>query len=239
MSTANGPAQPADDFYSILSDFREFWDSGSPRLGENGAQGWKSSSKPYMVETKPPTTPPSPLSDSTSDIYLKWVNAEVQAEHEPRPLRSHETFPDDIDPYQVVFFSDIQSLLFPIQSSESLQHLALAFLSLLGINILPPRTSTTDSKANDPHMVPVDKFPSFWPSRASPRDRPWQVIAGEPMEPDRQSNMQRLTDSPVKCWSTTRDTLITGDWFSDFDAQSADYKDVSMIRYAANLLRRS
>jgi hypothetical protein len=163
------------------------------------------------------------------DTYRGWYDTEKQSEQESRLLRPYETFPNEIDPYQVVIFSDIQSLLFPIRTSTTLRHLAVAFLRLLGMNIAPPRTSTWSSFNNDPHLVLAAGDP-FWPSQPPPKDRPWQVIAGEAMEPNVSSNLERLTASPVKCWSVTIDTLVDVDWFSNLDAQSWNNNDMVMIR---------
>lgn len=226
-----------DDFFSVLSDFGKFWESGLPRLGEEGAQGWKSAKKQDAVRSKPQADLMILSTLSSTNTFHKWYDTETQAEQESRPLRSHETFPNDIDPFRVVMFSDIQSLMFPIRTSESLRHLAVAFLRLLGVGIAPPKSPTSVRINNDPHMVPINTSDTFWPSPLSTKDRPWQVIAGEAMEPIRQPHLHKMTDSPVKCWSTTRDTLLGIDWFRDLDVGSIAGKDLIMIRYVQGLLR--
>jgi hypothetical protein len=229
LPALDGSAESTGDFYSVLSDFGKFWDSGGPRLGENDATGWKAAKNHHeSAQTLQPKLS-SPAAVQQMDTYRSWYDTENQAEQESKLLRSYETFPNEIDPYQVVIFSDIQSLLFPIKTSTTLHHLAVAFLRLLGVNIAPPKTSTSVSIINDPHLV-LAAADLFWPSQPLPKDRPWQVIAGEAMEPNVSSNLENLTASPVKCWSVTTDTLVNVDWFSNLDAQSWSNIDMVTIR---------
>lgn len=229
MSASDGSAESTGDFYSVLSDFGKFWDSGAPRLGENDATGWKSAKNQHeFAQTLQPQLL-SPAAVQQIDPYRSWYDTERQAEQETKLLRSYETFPNEIDPYQVVIFSDIQSLLFPIRTSTTLRHLAVAFLRLLGVKIAPPKTSTSVCINDDPHLV-LAAADLFWPSRSPPKDRPWQVIAGEAMEPSVSSNLEKLTASPIKCWSATMDTLVDVDWFSSIDARSWDNNVMATIR---------
>ena len=225
----DGSAESTGDFYSVLSDFGKFWDNGGPRLGENGAIGWRLAKDHHeFAQTLQPHLW-KPAAVQQMDTYCSWYDTENQAEQESKLLRSYETFPNEVDPYQVVIFSDIQSLLFPIRTSTTLRHLAVAFLRLLGVNIASPKTSTSVSINNDPYLV-LAAADIFWPSQPPPKDRPWQVIAGEAMEPSVLSNLEKPTASPVKCWSVTTDTLVDVDWFSNLDAQSWDSNDMVMIR---------
>jgi hypothetical protein len=222
LSRRDESSESSAGFFSALSDFGRSWDSGRSRLGNHGTQRRQSA----MSEPATASPPESPTShtDTAIDSFLQWYAAEKQAEQAPDPLRPYETYPDEIDPHRVVLFSDIQSLLFPVQTSKSLQHLTFAFLRMLGADNLS--TSSSAFRNNDPYLVPTNigdlMRPALLPSKQAR-----QTTAN----PSRQLEDQRPGDSPVKCWSTTRNTLIDIEWFSEFDARSIGHHDLPMIRY--------
>jgi hypothetical protein len=222
--------EPTSEFFGVLGDFGKFWDSGWPRMGEDDATGWSFAEKQYRLASTSKSDSKTSTDVPDVDIYSKWFESETRADQFSIPLRSHENYPDEIDPHQIVLFSDIQSLMFPIRAPESVQNLAMAFLDLLGVDVSQPRTSSGTPVKNDPRTAFVNQPDSIWPSPPALKARPWQVVAGEAMEPIRHSNLTRVTDSPIKCWSVTRNTLLDIDWFSDLNSQSKNSADRDMIR---------
>jgi hypothetical protein len=216
----------------MLNDFAEYWDSGRPRLGEDGAKGWTARHADHSLSVGFADSHTPDSSNSDSDLYRNWYASERGRDRQRRPDRLRDAYSEAGDPFRTIVFADIRSLMFPIRTSESLRHVASGFLYLLGVTVGPFGTPTTVLVNKDPHMVPIDADidASVWPVAQPKRVHPWQIIAGEAMEPTRQSRMSAAQDSPVRCWSVNRDTLIANDWFNDLDAEALGRSDVDMIR---------
>ncbi|KAJ5272995.1 hypothetical protein N7478_008120 [Penicillium angulare] len=92
-----------------LGLFREFWETESPRIGEEGAKGWNSEQKP---DVDPIKTEYSTQLDSSS-ILQSWTEAERERMGKCRnPARSLDGSDSKIDdPYRVVLFSDLAEIL--------------------------------------------------------------------------------------------------------------------------------
>lgn len=111
--------RPADAARSgaeaALDAFGDFWESEVPRMGEDGAKGWR-----HFVEAggaaaaaDPPVTRRDPPADvpRTSDPFRDWAAVEEQGAAKARlPARTLDEDADD-DPFRVVMFSDIRDLL--------------------------------------------------------------------------------------------------------------------------------
>ncbi|KPM36735.1 hypothetical protein AK830_g9818 [Neonectria ditissima] len=102
-----------------LLEFRDFWESEVPRIGETDAQGWTK-----FVEADGTGEPPEPLLDAddssiqSRDDYKVWASIErVRAEKARVPARTMDEGTED-DPFRVVMFSDIEPLLFVIPCGE-------------------------------------------------------------------------------------------------------------------------
>lgn len=172
-----------------------------------------------------------PPTHTKADAYRQWYIAERQAGLRTMPVRSLEAAFLGSDPYEVVVFGDIRSLMFPIREPRGLHRLVAAFLRHQGVLIGSYDTPTSTPINHDARLVSADAHASFWPPAPPRPERPWQTIAGEAMEPVRQSNLAYLTASPVRCWSVNRTTLLSLDWFSDFDPAVIGDSDVPMMRY--------
>jgi hypothetical protein len=223
---ADGSLTLSQDFRNVLRDYEDFWDSGWLRLGEDGAEGWQYANKPSQATSSSEI----PTTDLGADAYHQWCIAENQAGLCTRPTRSHEANPTTRDPYEIVLFDDIRSLMFPIRTLNSFHRLVAAFLRHQGVGEVSPDNCTSSPIYQDPRMLPIDIDDSFWPQPSPRKERPWELVAGEAMEPMRKSNLTDMTSGPVRCWSVTRNTLLGVDWFSDLDPATVTRSDVSMMR---------
>ncbi|KAK7414897.1 hypothetical protein QQX98_006318 [Neonectria punicea] len=102
-----------------LSEFRDFWESEVPRIGESDAQGWVK-----FVEADGVGEPPESLLDAgdrgiqSRDDYKTWASIECgRAEKAGVPARTMDEGTED-DPFRVVMFSDIEPLLFVIPRGD-------------------------------------------------------------------------------------------------------------------------
>lgn len=115
-------ARPADEAYSdnaeTMSSFRDFWESEVPRIGEDGAKGWRHFTEAEemadLPETKTEATPSEP---DTKDVYKAWAAVEKQRSHNATlPARTLDEGTDE-DPFRVVMYADLEPLLFHIPSA--------------------------------------------------------------------------------------------------------------------------
>ncbi|KAL2009699.1 hypothetical protein VTN00DRAFT_5506 [Thermoascus crustaceus] len=97
----------SDGLSRALSSFREFWESEVARIGEVGAKGWKSGSN-AAVE---PRSTMSEARVNLASIFPSWLQCEKNREIDSRlPARALDEV-EDIDPYRVVLFEDIEDIL--------------------------------------------------------------------------------------------------------------------------------
>ncbi|KAJ5087354.1 hypothetical protein N7456_010970 [Penicillium angulare] len=98
-----------DSVDTALSSFREFWETESPRIGEEGAKGWNSEQTP---EVDPIITEYSTQVE-TSSILQSWTKAERERMGKCRkPGRSLDGSDSKVDdPYRVVLFSDFAEIV--------------------------------------------------------------------------------------------------------------------------------
>ncbi|KAK3333834.1 NRDE-2, necessary for RNA interference-domain-containing protein [Cercophora scortea] len=110
------PADADDDPQLAMSSFADFWESESPRIGEEGAKGWRN-----FVETDTMPEPPGPKQREKKreperqrvedDVFKTWALAEDKEEQECRmPARTLDEGTEH-DPFRIVMFSDIQPFL--------------------------------------------------------------------------------------------------------------------------------
>ncbi|KAH7170259.1 NRDE-2, necessary for RNA interference-domain-containing protein [Dactylonectria macrodidyma] len=107
-----------EGYDQALSEFRDFWESEVPRIGDPDAQGWAK-----FVEADGMVDPPEPLEDEpghsaeSRDDYKVWASIERgRAEKARIPARTMDQGTED-DPFRVIMFSDIEQLLFVIPRS--------------------------------------------------------------------------------------------------------------------------
>lgn len=160
------------EFRSQLQKFEEFWDSETPRIGDEGALGWCNwtkdpsssslkTSKQFLHQIKSnepvynvprPQSITNPIQEEDKKIILKWVGEEENLEKEQwLPCRPVAGFGikegEEIDdPERVILFEDIRDYLFRFTCSELKFELLYRFLEFLGL-YLPNRFSS-----NDPYL---------------------------------------------------------------------------------------
>ncbi|KJZ72905.1 hypothetical protein HIM_07668 [Hirsutella minnesotensis 3608] len=120
----------------LLATFESFWENEVPRIGEPGARGWK-----YYFDAGEPGQEPEPQAFDEPekprgrDSYLAWTVAEcARGDKAAMPARTMDPGTED-DPFRVVMFSDIESLLFvvpPDAHPDVIPQLVNAFLLFCG-----------------------------------------------------------------------------------------------------------
>ena len=143
--------------------FETFWDSGVPRFGEYGAQGWRNwmtsnGSSIGLLEGRSVVKPVEEENHestlvSGNDLYKAWLLLEdYRRTHQALPWRPDETCgeteEDCTDPDRVVLFDDVSPILFQISDPSLQLKLVLSFLHFLGaptpspVTALSPHNST-------------------------------------------------------------------------------------------------
>ena len=160
-----------------LEFFEPFWDSGVPRFGEDGAEGWRSwldsqntsehisqsnSSRLLLEEAFEPAEEMTTEEETQEELSLLkeadlisgWVALERYREKMHfLPWKSKDSEEEPDDPDKIVLFDDINSLLFTITSEETKQSLLMSFLHFAGAIV--------------PLVRALTKFPQLVPSRLS------------------------------------------------------------------------
>ena len=114
-----------------VGKFAEFWESEVARIGEEGAQGWKTD---HGVEVEPKVDEQSMLVDQ-NNLFRSWALTErVLSEKCDQPARTMDDVSED-DPYRVILFSDLADYLIKPESAVGHDVLFQAFLKFCD---LPP-----------------------------------------------------------------------------------------------------
>lgn len=114
-------ARPADDPdtdpVEVMSSFKDFWESEVPRIGEDGAKGWRHFTEAEELADLPEgKTEAVPAQPDTRDVYRAWAAVESQRRRRAAlPARTLDEGTED-DPFRVVMFADLEPLLFCIPS---------------------------------------------------------------------------------------------------------------------------
>ncbi|EGS17708.1 uncharacterized protein CTHT_0070500 [Thermochaetoides thermophila DSM 1495] len=101
---------------AALDEFASFWESEVPRIGEDGAKGWRAwleaGGDDELPLPEPTATSPQAVHPKrTGDPILDWAALELSAASKTRlPARTLDEGTDD-DPFRVVMFSDLRDLL--------------------------------------------------------------------------------------------------------------------------------
>jgi len=137
-----------------LALFKEFWESEVPRIGEEGALGWRN-----FAENSGSSEPPDAISDDDpvnierGQLFKNWAIAEsLRAKTSLYPARTMDEVAED-DPFRVILLSDIENYLMSFPSSKYLHgSLIDAFLLFCG---LPPSANDTYVRiwSSDPFIV--------------------------------------------------------------------------------------
>lgn len=146
---------PTESPFRRLAQFREFWESEVPRIGEPNALGWS-----HFMENKISSEPPEPVADNAVQpldnrtIFESWATSEqLQGRASRVPARTMDEVMED-DPFRVILASDLEDYLVPLPpDSETLRRSLLnAFLLFCH---LPPVENLTDGTKGIPSY---DKF---------------------------------------------------------------------------------
>ncbi|BGP44730.1 hypothetical protein JCM10450v2_000544 [Rhodotorula kratochvilovae] len=232
----------------VFAAFESFWDGEAPRIGEFGAKGWSATSEDDL----PPEAAPAPAvdalvaTDASARAYELWAATERAAASSSRPARATDPEMDDSDdPYRVVLLDEIRPFLFVLASRESQQQLAYAFLAFLGLPFVPPDVPTSTPFTTDPfvHSELAERpalIRRFWPAGGDAR--PFAVVGGEAMEPERRSALGSPWEIPFKAMPATVDGLFAGTtpgWFKTLAKEDLQDVDADLARNALALLRQA
>lgn len=167
--------------------------------------------------------------DNITDPYTRWSRAEEHhgaQDHLPARAEDLDGEGQDRDPYRIVLFDDLRSLLCDIRSIHGRQNLVFAALRLLGLwpNVSistfdVPWHTTSDS------TFAVSSADMFGSQDSQPRASPWEIDSiPEPIK-------AASVNTPVKCWASDLKTMFAEDWFTDLDGNDVKLLDVEIIRY--------
>ncbi|KAL9617341.1 MAG: hypothetical protein Q9160_007871 [Pyrenula sp. 1 TL-2023] len=103
-----------------------FWESETPRIGEQDAKGWKNSTEGETPDPKT-DTPIGALSERDRQLFKTWASREQQRFLTARmPARMMDDVEED-DPFRVILWSDIENLLFEPSTKAGRDLLVNAF----------------------------------------------------------------------------------------------------------------
>ncbi|GAA5972334.1 hypothetical protein JCM11641_002413 [Rhodosporidiobolus odoratus] len=234
----------------LLRDFEVFWDGEAPRIGEQGAKGWRNTSEDDLPP-EPPTpgneVTAVPQQDAHARPHERWATTERLSAHHSRPARTSDPGIDDSDdPYRVVLFDDIKPFLFVLHSIDSKLQLAYAFLTFLGLPFVPPDYPTSTLFTTDPfiHSELVERpsqIQRFWPNMsAGLENKRFETIGGEAMEPERRSAIKEPWATPFAATPAAVDLLFgargVAGWFRTLKKEDLEDVDVELARNALSLL---
>ena len=117
-----------------MEKFGTFWESEVPRIGEDGALGWR-----HFVENDNVSEAPEALADEAQNgiknkkMFKTWAVAErLRIRESRRPARTMDDVAED-DPFRVILFSDIEkSLVVLPRQSQDLRNLLFDGFLLFG-----------------------------------------------------------------------------------------------------------
>ncbi|XP_032240468.2 nuclear exosome regulator NRDE2 [Nematostella vectensis] len=145
-----------------LAFLETFWDSGKPRFGEDGAQGWKvwMEKSPHRADdcfdlkkifkysdrNKRNDAGEGEVSDGEERLIQglykaeAWRSIEISRDHtQVKPWRPNtlagETEEDCEDPERLVLFEDVSACLFKLQNPQNNLRLVILLLELLGVPV--------------------------------------------------------------------------------------------------------
>jgi tetratricopeptide (TPR) repeat protein len=129
-----------------LRAFEKWWDSEVARIGDEGAQGWRSNDTADM----PPRSDPHFESDFIAEgKFHTWASREeYYARNSKLPARALDDIKSD-DLFRVVIFSDIREFLFRPEKTEGRRLLIDAFLIFCD---LPPLSDQARKWWTDPFL---------------------------------------------------------------------------------------
>ncbi|RUS21226.1 NRDE-2, necessary for RNA interference-domain-containing protein [Endogone sp. FLAS-F59071] len=230
-------------FERLMERFEIFWESEVDRVGEENAKGWKAFAEAGdivdVTSSNVNDENEVDISETEGSGYGEWADKEIIRDLRHRvPART--TSQTDDDPYRIILFDDIRSLLFPLTTPETMNHLTYTLFTFLDLPFVPPNTPTTTAFATDTfthnELARDDWATRFWP----PRDGTPRLIAyisGVSMDPERKEGVANPFGFPLRSYPVTMDTLFAkeGAWFrvvSEVDLKNVD------VRFARNIFKQ-
>ncbi|KAK7737726.1 hypothetical protein SLS53_006345 [Cytospora paraplurivora] len=218
-------ARPGEDSYTdsddLLSSLSDFWESEIPRIGEDGAKGWRHFSETEQMDELPDAKMEAALdAPETRDVYKAWAAVERhRGSNAELPARTLDEGTED-DPFRVVMFSDLKELLFYIPSSllESKRGSLLdAFLLFCR---MPPASKDPSDMVQEAYNDPLLYGKSTSWEAVGPSERP---------DTDGAAAKPPTFSRPSGGLALSADVLFAGaDWFSYHDQDSTPVSDLAL-----------
>lgn len=221
-------ARPTDesvtDAAELMLDFRDFWESEVPRIGENGANGWRHFTEAEeMADLPEARTEVAPALPATKDVYKAWAAVEMQKSRNAMlPARTLDEGTEE-DPFRVVMIADLEPLLFVIPSAVNiLPRVKAAVLSgfLLFCGLPAPSLDVGDKI----HELRSDPFLDHESARLERTgSRPDSDTGDEGRKPPEFSG-------PGHRFAETPDVLFSGpNWFGFFHPYMTPTDDLALL----------
>ncbi|KAI0756690.1 NRDE-2, necessary for RNA interference-domain-containing protein [Daedaleopsis nitida] len=117
-----------------LEALEEFWDAEVPRMGEPAASGWASWEASKRAEQSfPPSRTNVDDVSHVEDLYSRWAASETSADRTCTiSLRSADD-DESSDPFAIVLFSDIRTLLLPLRTRDAKDVFRRMWLAVAGL----------------------------------------------------------------------------------------------------------
>lgn len=224
----------------VFTELENFWDSGSPRIGEAGAFGWKGTADDTQPPVAQPPTAVKPSLHLDENPFERWAETErLTGASQSFPARPDDPgVDDDIDPFRVVLFDDVRDFIFIVHSPDSHLQLAYAFLTFLGLPFVPPDfpTSTafsTDTFIHSELAERPDLREQFWPKQELVKV-PYDIISGEPMELERTSALKDPFETPFHATPAAVDFLFATKpkWLVTLTKADLKHVEIDFVRLA-------
>ncbi|KAK3356956.1 NRDE-2, necessary for RNA interference-domain-containing protein [Lasiosphaeria hispida] len=167
------PEGQGDDGRAAMGGFADFWESEVPRIGEDGAKGWRhfeeaAGAMEDLPEAKENTAVDVPR---MGDAFKVWLAVEQEVASRSRmPARTMDEGTED-DPFRVVMFSDIEDLLVWFPTSILLwvrPQLIDAFLLFCGLPTAGMTGGLVNADQHDPFIAPWSETFEFEAEDQSP-----------------------------------------------------------------------
>ncbi|KAN0061526.1 hypothetical protein ACQY0O_006373 [Thecaphora frezii] len=183
LSDAGDATAHPSDLQQILRDYEDFWDSGKPRLMEEGARGWVG----YLQhEEDVVCATPLELLEGEPDLagqhpVDRWLHAELRRSRLRRFAARLTDLPDwqtegmEIDSFAVVLFSDIEPMLFRLAGQRGRLDLLDVSLAFLGLphGLLTGLSDSIDVGSEDEEASTIHDGAYVYTETVSPRSTFW------------------------------------------------------------------
>ncbi|KAK2739204.1 hypothetical protein FQN57_006647 [Myotisia sp. PD_48] len=210
------------DVEAMRAEFLQFWDSETPRIGEEDSKGWNQEDG---NQPSPKTDTDVPSAEGV-DIFESWVTREQGlANLSVLPARTLDDVRED-DPYRVILSFDIADFLVDLSDPAVAKLLVNAFLIFCR---LPPQTALEQHKSIS-HWRTDPYFCNHILDDTGNIVTKWFVSE----DPDCDSSSQQVPFRFPHCSIACNLDALFGDgttWFSMFDLWKSTYMNDSNLAY--------